>query len=220
MTKTQEKTIVGIGAAAFAIIFVCLAVAPRYRADWLLENWLVFALLAYLLRGYRRAPLSPTSYIAIFGFLILHEVGAHYTYSEVPYDIWFESAFGTSFNGLFGWERNHFDRLVHFSYGLLLSYPIHELLVRNTGARGFVGYFVAVNLAVAGSAWYELIEWAAATAFGGDLGMAYLGTQGDVWDAHWDMGLAAAGAVLGLLLTAAGACVVGAREPSDTRDVM
>jgi putative membrane protein len=220
VTKTKEQTIVGIAATTFAIVFAWLAIAPSYRADWLLENWLVFALLAYLLRGYRRDPLSPASYIAIFAFLTLHEIGAHYTYSEVPYDAWFENTFGTSFNGLFGWERNHFDRLVHFSYGLLLSYPIFELLVRNTDARGFVGYFVAVNLAVAGSAWYELIEWAAATAFGGDLGMAYLGTQGDVWDAHWDMGLAAAGAVLGLLVAATGARVIDAFKPSSTQGEM
>lgn len=192
----------GAAAAAFVVVFVVLAIAPSYRADWLLENWLVFALLAWMARGYRRAPLSPGSYTAIFAFLILHEIGAHYTYSEVPYDRAFELVTGTGLNTLLGWQRNHYDRLVHFSYGLLLAYPIRELLLRATKARGFLLYFIALNSALAFSAWYEMIEWGAATLFGGDLGMAYLGTQGDVWDAHWDMALATLGAFTSLVATA------------------
>ena len=98
---------------------------------------------------------------------------------------------------------NHFDRFVHFSYGLLLAYPTRELCLRVTRDTGFWSYFLALNLTVAGSLWYELIEWAAAAMFGGELGMAYLGTQGDVWDAHRDMGLAVLGAALSLSATAA-----------------
>jgi putative membrane protein len=196
-------------AAAFAVVFVVSAIAPRYRADWLLENWLVFALLGWLARGYRKAPLSPGSYAAIFTFLMLHEVGAHYTYSEVPYDRAFEHLTGTGLNAMLGWQRNHYDRLVHFSYGVLLVYPIRELLLRSTNARGFTLYVVSLNSTLACSAWYELIEWGAATLFGGELGMAYLGTQGDVWDAQWDMALATLGAFTSLVLTAAHARVRG-----------
>jgi len=188
--------------ALFCVVFTALAVAPSYRADWLLENWLVFALVALLVASYPRAPLSRGSYLAIFVFLCLHELGAHYTYSEVPYDRWLEVAVGRSLNATMGWERNHYDRLVHFLYGALIAYPIRELFLRLTDDRGFWSYFVPLNLVVATSAWYELIEWAAAATFGGDLGMAYLGTQGDVWDAHRDTALATLGAALGLAATA------------------
>jgi putative membrane protein len=153
--------------------------------------------------SYRSFPLSRVSYTLIFVFLCLHTVGAHYTYSEVPYDRWFESAFGFSLNQALGFERNHFDRAVHFAYGLLLAYPVREMFLRVAEARGFWGYFLPLDLTMSTSMLYELIEWWAALAFGGELGMAYLGTQGDVWDAHKDMGLASLGALIAMLVTAA-----------------
>ncbi len=88
--------------------------------------------------------------------------------------------------------RNHFDRLVHFGYGLLLAYPIREMFLRIGNVRGFWGYFLPLDLTMSTSMLYELIEWGAAEFFGGELGAAYLGTQGDVWDAHKDMALASA----------------------------
>lgn len=103
---------------------------------------------------------------------------------------------GHSLNGLVGWQRNNFDRVVHFCYGLMLAYPVRELLLRAWNLRGFPGYFFALDLTMSSSLLYELVEWAAAGVFGGDLGMAYLGTQGDVWDAHKDMALAGLGALL------------------------
>ena len=93
-------------------------------------------------------------------FLCLHTVGAHYTYSEVPYDAWFERLTGRTFNGLVGWERNNFDRVVHFAYGLLLAYPIREVFLRVADARGFWGYFLPLDLTMSTSMLYELIEWA------------------------------------------------------------
>ena len=101
-----------------------------------------------------------------------------------------------------GWERNHFDRLVHFSYGLLLAYPIRELYCRVANASGFWGYFFPLELTMAASMMFELFEWGAAVLFGGDLGIAYLGTQGDVWDAHKDMALASVGALVAMGITA------------------
>jgi putative membrane protein len=139
----------------------------------------------------------------IFGFLCLHSVGAHYTYSEVPYDAWARALTGTGVNELTGWQRNHYDRLVHLAFGLLLGYPAREIFVRVAVARGFWGYFMPLLLMMALSLVYEMIEWAAATVFGGDLGMHYLGTQGDVWDGHRDMGLASLGALLAMVVTAA-----------------
>ena len=98
--------------------------------------------------------------------------------------------------------RNMFDRLVHFAYGLLLAYPIREMFLRIGNVRGFWGYFLPLDLTMSTSMLYELIEWGAAEYFGGDLGMAYLGTQGDVWDAHKDMALASLGALIAMIATA------------------
>jgi len=186
---------------AFAAIWAALAIAPWHRSDWLLENVLVGAFVAALALGYRRYAFSPASYTLIFLFLCLHEVGAHYTYSEVPYDQWFTALTGTTLNSVLGWERNNFDRVVHFSYGLLLAYPVRELFLRMTAFRGYWSYFLPLDLTMSTSMIYELIEWGAAAAFGGDLGEAYLGTQGDVWDAHKDMALATLGAVVAMTAT-------------------
>lgn len=188
--------------ALLLVLGILLGIAPNHRQDWLLENALAVAGVAVLVLSARRFPLSRLSYALIFVFLVLHELGAHYTYAEVPYDEWFRALTGRTLNERLGWERNHFDRLVHFSYGFLLAYPLRELFVRVADARGFWGYALPLDLVMSTSMLYELVEWAAAEFFGGELGAAYLGTQGDVWDAHKDMLLASTGAALALTLTA------------------
>lgn len=189
--------------AVYLVLWTAMAINPLYRADWMLENALVVVAVIGIAASYRSFPLSKISYTLIFVFLCLHTIGSHYTYSEVPYDRWFQSAFGFSLDEALGFERNHFDRLVHFCYGLLLAYPVREMFLRVAHARGFWGYFLPLDLTMSTSLLYELIEWGAALAFGGELGMAYLGTQGDVWDAHKDMGLASLGALIAMLATAA-----------------
>ena len=181
---------------AFLAIWTVLAISPSGRADWLLENALTILFALFFLWTWRRFCLSPITMTMIFAFLVLHTIGAHYTYAKVPYDEWWQSLTGSTFNSLFGFERNHYDRLVHFCYGLLLAYPAREALVRWAGLRGFWGYFIPLDLTMSTSMIYELIEWGAAEVFGGDLGQTYLGTQGDVWDAHKDMALASIGAFL------------------------
>ena len=188
--------------ALFLALAIPLGIAPWHRADWLLENALVVAALAVLAVLHWRCPLSRISYTLVFLFLCLHEVGAHYTYAEVPYDAWWRSLTGRSFNEHFGWQRNHFDRLVPFLYGFLLAYPLRELFLRIADVRGFWGYFLPLDFTMSTSLLYELVEWAAAEFFGGELGQAYLGTQGDVWDAHKDMALASLGALLAMMITA------------------
>lgn len=187
----------------FLILFVFLAIAPYDRKDWALENFLVVAFLGTLFATSRKMPLSRVSYSLIFLFLSIHEIGSHYTYSLVPYDQWFSSLFGVTLNEMLGWERNNFDRIVHFSYGLLLAYPIREIYFRVAEAEGFWGYFLPLDFTMSTSMLYELFEWLAAEVFGGELGAAYLGTQGDVWDAHKDMALASLGALIAMLITMA-----------------
>ena len=135
--------------------------------------------------------------------MCMHALGSHWTYSHVPYDEAFLALTGTSFNELVGWERNQYDRLVHFAYGLLLAYPIRELFLRIADVKGFWGYFLPVVLTMASSMFYELVEWLAAEVFGGELGMAFVGAQGVIWDAQKDMWLATLGAFIAMGITAA-----------------
>ena len=196
----------------FCVIFVVLAIAPAYRQDWLLENLLVLVAVPSLVLNYRRLRFSNFAYTCLFIFFVLHEIGAHYTYSAVPWREWLQAITGGSSEaGAFA-GRNHFDRLVHFSYGLLMMPAAWELLQARATPRGIWRYLLPVLFLVSHSVIYELVEWGAAIVFGGDLGAAYLGTQGDEWDAQKDMALAALGAVTGLLLASSGrACV-----PKDT----
>lgn len=187
----------------YLVLWTALAIAPYDRHDWLLENALVLGFGVVLWASRKAFVFSRISYTLIFAFLCLHGVGSHYTYSEVPYEAAWQSLTGQSFNALFGWQRNNFDRVVHFSYGLLLAYPLREIFLRVADARGFWGYFLPLDFTLSTSALYELIEWAAAEWFGGDLGVAYLGTQGDIWDAQKDMACAGIGALVALLITAA-----------------
>lgn len=185
----------------FTVEFIILAFGPHDRNDWALENFLVLLFVVALVTTRKSFPLSKISYTLIFIFLCLHEIGAHYTYAKVPYDAFLQSTFGFSLNEFMGWQRNHFDRSVHFSYGLLLAYPVRELYCRIANARGFWGYFFPLDLVMASSMMFELFEWGAAELFGGDLGVAYLGTQGDIWDAHKDMLLASTGAFVAMMMT-------------------
>lgn len=173
---------------------------PLYPHDWLLENLLPAIFIPLLVITYRRFRFTNASYLLIFLFMSSHVLGSHYTYAEVPYDRWAQSLFGFSINDVLGFERNHFDRLIHFSYGALLLLPCSEWLAYILGTGRRVSGWLALQFVLATSVLYELLEWAVAELFGGDLGMAFLGIQGDIWDAHWDMMLAGSGALLALVV--------------------
>ena len=198
----KRKIYFSILVAGFLVLWVALAISPHDRADWLLENALLLAGFIVLVVTRKMLPLSGISYTAILVFFCLHTIGAHYTYAEVPYDAAFKSLTGHSFDAMVGWRRNNYDRIVHFSYGLLLAYPIRELFLRVANVRGFWVYFLPLDLTMSTSMLYELIEWLSAVAFGGDLGAAFLGSQGDEWDAQKDMALASLGALIAMTITA------------------
>jgi putative membrane protein len=184
---------------AFIAIFAALAVAPWYREDWLLENLLVFVAVPLLVASYRRLRFSNFAYTCLFVFFVLHEIGAHYTYSEVPWREWLGALTGGD-GALAG--RNHYDRFVHFCYGLLLMPAACELIEARAAPRGLWRWLIPLLFVMSHSVIYEMVEWLAALCFGGDLGVAYLGTQGDEWDAQKDMALASLGALLGLAAVA------------------
>jgi putative membrane protein len=186
--------------AVFATVFVVLGIAPLSREDWLLENALVVLALAWLIGDARRGrPLSNLACTLVFAFGLFHEIGAHYTYSQVPYEAWFGTlSGGRSLDALLGFERNQYDRLVHFLYGLLVTPVAAEVLVGRVPLRGGWRFVLPLTFMMSHAVAYELIEWGAASALGGALGEAYLGTQGDVWDAQKDMALATLGSLLAL----------------------
>jgi putative membrane protein len=178
----------------FGAVWIWAAIEPRYPHDWLLENHLVFAFVPLILLTGRYFRLSRLSYTLITAFLSLHVIGSHYTYAEVP--------FGYDMQRWFGAERNMYDRLVHFAFGLLLAYPMREVFLRVVRTRGVWGYWFPLELALAFAAVYEIIEWGVAAMVSPTAGLAFLGAQGDVWDAQKDMLLAAAGAAMAMLIVA------------------
>lgn len=183
----------------YLAVWAALAIAPHYREDWLLENVLVVIALPLLVWSHRRIGFSHYALTALFVFFSLHAVGAHYTYSEVPWNAWLKALTGWDAMQSLGMQRNHFDRVVHFSYGLLIVPAVAELLDARGPLRGLWRQLVPIMFIMSNSELYEMIEWQAAELFGGDLGQAYLGTQGDIWDAQKDSLMAMVGAILGLL---------------------
>ncbi len=177
----------------YGLLWIWLAIAPVNRRDWLLENLLALALVILLLLTYRRFQLSNLSYCLITCFMALHAVGAHYTYAEVPVGFWLKDLFSLS--------RNPFDRIVHFTYGALLAYPVREALIRLVGVRGLWSYYLPASLILAQSGLFEIIESVVAAFASPELGGAYLGMQGDVWDAQKDMAAAFGGAALAMVFT-------------------
>jgi putative membrane protein len=189
-----------ISAALFAIFWIALAIAPVSRSDWALENVMTLVGVGLLVALHRARTLTDLSIVLGLVFLALHAIGAHYTYSKVPYDAWSQQLFGTSISHLTGAQRNEFDRLVHFSFGLLLAIPCHEWLMRSHHASSRNAWWITLLIAMSASHLYELIEWGAAEIFGGELGAAYVGTQGDEWDAQKDMALATVGTFVGVAI--------------------
>ena len=177
----------------YVAVWFILMFNARYPHDWWLENTLTipFVIVIVVLHFWFR--LSNTSYSVIFVFMTLHIVGSHYTYSEVPLGFWMQEFFGLA--------RNHYDRIVHFSFGFLMAYPVREVFMRIGGSKGLWALYGPIEMVLGFSAVYELMEWWVAIVFGGDLGIAYLGTQGDVWDAQKDMALAGLGSMIAMAVT-------------------
>src|SRR3989344_2249112 len=169
MTRYQKILLL-----VFIAVWIWAAINPSYRHDWLLENYLVFVFVPLILIGGRYFKLSNVSYTLITIFLCLHVIGSHYTYAEVP--------FGYTLQKWFGTDRNMYDRVVHFSFGFLLAYPIREVFMRLAKTTGFWSYYLPFDVTAAFSAVYELIEWQAAKNINPELGLAFLGAQGDLWD--------------------------------------
>jgi putative membrane protein len=178
---------------AYIIVWVLTAIKPFNRQDWVLENVLVVAAVPLLIFTYPKFRFSNFSYVLITVYLTLHAIGAHYTYTEVPLFNWLRD--GGQFS------RNHYDRVVHFLFGLMIAYPLWEMLVRVVGLRRGWARVGTVHVIMAWSALYEIVEATVAQVVSPELGAAYNGIQGDIWDAQKDAALAMAGAILCMAVT-------------------
>lgn len=156
--------------------------------NWLLENALTFLFLIFLITSYRKHQLSDLSYLLICLYLCLHVYGSKHTYAENPFGYWLKDALDLS--------RNQYDRIVHFGFGFLLAYPMRELFLRWLKAPAWVAWLLPIEITLSIGSFYELIEWAVADIFFKEQGDAYLGTQGDIWDAQKDIFLAFIGAII------------------------
>ena len=177
--------------AVYILLWIITAIHPRYPSDWLLENVLPVTLFPLVVWLDYKVRFSFSALLLLLVFASLHAVGAHYTYAEVPF---FEPI-----QHLFSLSRNDYDRVVHFLFGLLLFRPLFEILSRfvtNVKVTLWFTFSVVVSI----SAIYELLEWAAAMLFHPELGIAFLGIQGDVWDAQKDMLAANIGALVNIFL--------------------
>lgn len=188
--KFTENRLLQYLAAIYLTMWVAMAIAPVDRMDWLLENMLVFVFCGAAVASVKRFQLSDRSYLLLFVFMTLHAIGAHYTYGQVPLGYWIRDQFG--------WNRNDFDRIAHFSYGLLFAYPIREIFVRTLAVKGFWSYFLPVDVILATSAFFELLEAWIAQIVKPELANQYLGSQGDLFDAQNDMATALMGAIVAM----------------------
>lgn len=179
-------------AAWLLLVWVLAAINPYSRQDWLLENLLVFLSAIILITTYRKFAFSLQSYWLFTLFMTLHLIGSHYTYAETPAGYWMQEAFDL--------KRNHYDRVVHLSFGLLLASAFREILERQISATRLWINILTLSIVLSFSAIYELVEMAAAIVVSPELGSAFLGTQGDEWDAQKDTGLAFLGALLSVLI--------------------
>ena len=177
--------------AFYGLVFAVCAISPYDRAVWWAENIPVLIVVAALVQISRHFRFSNTSYVLMSVFIILHTIGGHYTFERVPFD---------TVTALFGFERNHYDRLAHFSVGFY-AYPIAEFLTRKrlVHARWIVALFPVFAIATVAGV-YEIFEWQYALRSDPAAGIAVLGSQGDIWDAQKDILADTLGALLAIVL--------------------
>lgn len=179
------------------VVIVCIITVidpPAGRISWLLEVGPGLAGILVLIVIYRRFPMSPMVYFCVFLHMFILIYGGYYTYAQTPLGNWAKEVFGLG--------RNHYDRVGHIALGVFPAFIIREVLLRKTPLqRGGWLYFIVISIVLAIAAFWELLEWWVALLVASDVGTAFLGSQGDIWDAQWDMLLAlvGAGVVLPLL---------------------
>lgn len=185
----------------FVVAFLVSCYKPPHLFDFLIEHAMTAIFLTAVIIVDRRRPFTKTSLTLILIYSLLHVLGAHYTYSEVPYDQWSAKLFGQTLSEMFGWERNHYDRLIHFLFGVLMVFPMRELLSRILPEiRDGRLLLIAVMVVALCSKVYELLEWAYTLVLSDTDAARYNGEQGDHYDAQKDMAMALVGSIIGAVV--------------------
>ena len=191
-SATEKRVLI----AAYFAIAILLGISPRDRGVWALENSVPFleGLAAVIYYRYRHVELTRLAYGCVFLHLVIQMIGGHYTYAEVPLFNWLRDTYH--------WSRNHYDRLAHFALGFCLYVPIREILLRRSplsASRRWAAFFALTTITAIAGMW-EVWEWIATVIVSPDAGAAYLGTQGDPWDAQKDIVMAPIGAVAAIFV--------------------
>ncbi len=176
----------------FSCVWLSSLIGTSNFSNWIMENTLVVLFLILIFGTYKKFAFSDLSYVFITVYLCLHVYGAKYTYALNPFGFWLQHTFDLS--------RNHYDRIVHFSFGFMLAYPMRDYFTNHFEWPSWVCWILPCEITLSFSAMYELVEWSVADIFFPEQGDAYLGSQGDIWDAQKDMGLAFLGSILIMVL--------------------
>lgn len=192
--------------AGFLIFFAASCIAPPHVDFLLMQHVPTILALILLVFVSNRLVVSRLSFVLTIIFLALHTLGARYLYSYTPYDEWAYWLTGRTISGSFGLTRNHYDRVVHFSFGLLMAIPIQELERRYLKLSLTMSCILAIEFTIAMSATYEMIEWLVSVVFAPDWADSFLGQQGDHFDGQKDMALATVGAMISVGIVAMGGC--------------
>jgi len=187
--------------AVLGLAIIIASINPLEYPSYLLHQLGTFLMLVTLFYVQRKYGLSFFSFCCYLSFLLIHVIAAHYLYSFVPYNQWLQNLLHINLDQMMGWQRNMFDRLVHFSYGLLL-YPFFNRIfitwLPNITAMQRI--LLIIQFVMATSLLYEWIEWAIALNLSPEDAENYNGQQGDIWDAHQDMLVATLGSVIAALI--------------------
>ena len=197
--KNERRLTYGLLLAA-ALVWLWSAYEPIDMHTWMIEQVATLIAAVIVLWLGRSVHFDSLSRVNFFLLFCIHTLGTHYTYSLTPYPEFSELLFGSSPNDWFNWQRNHYDRFVHFAFGALMYHPIKQALAPRLRQQKPPVHWLSGHIIVSVSALYELLEWAAAIIFGGDMGIAYLGTQGDIWDAQIDIALGGLGWMVACLM--------------------
>ena len=186
----RENPLLKILSSVIIIYWAATFLFTPNRANWYTENALTILAMFVLIATYKKFIFSDLSYTLIGIYLLLHMYGAEYTYAENPFGFWLRD--------IFKLNRNYYDRIVHFSFGFLLAYPMREYFKNYFNWPTWVCLVLPCEITLSFSGMYELIEWLVADIFFPAEGIAYLGSQGEIWDAQKDMSIAFIGSILAI----------------------
>lgn len=179
-------------AAVYGVVWIVAAIGPRDFPTWAIENLLVVLFVALLAGTYRRFAFSNASYVLLALFLGFHAYGAHYGYANTPLGFWLKDAFALG--------RNSYDRIIHCAFGLLLVYPLREILLRMAGLSMGSARWLAPAMILGLSSFFEVVEAITAEIVSPGAGPQWLGGQGDEWDSQSDMIAATLGAIVTMVV--------------------